>query len=138
MTLQFGFLGLGFMAATHIQALAHVPGTSVGAICNPSGRNLDGDLTRVGGNVGDPNGVRLDMTQVRAYQDVSEFLADPAIHIVDITTPTKTHIELAIAALKAGKHVLVEKPMTRTAEEGRRLADAAREAATRGVFLIKL
>ncbi len=136
MTLQFGFLGLGFMAATHIQALAHVPGASVGAICNPSGRNLDGDLTRVGGNVGDPNGVRLDMTQVRAYQDVSEFLADPAIHIVDITTPTKTHIELAIAALKAGKHVLVEKPMTRTAEEGRRLADAAREAATRGVFLM--
>ena len=73
MTLQFGFLGLGFMAATHIQALAHVPGASVGAICNPSGRNLDGDLTRVGGNVGDPNGVRLDMTQVRAYRDVSEF-----------------------------------------------------------------
>ncbi|MEY3536461.1 MAG: hypothetical protein RLZZ582_2037, partial [Verrucomicrobiota bacterium] len=36
MTLQFGFLGLGFMAATHIQALAHVPGTAVGAICNPS------------------------------------------------------------------------------------------------------
>jgi len=136
MTLQFGFLGLGFMAATHIQALAHVPGTAVGAICNPSGRNLDGDLTRVGGNVGDPNGVRLDMTQVRAYRDVSEFLADPAIHIVDITTPTKTHMELAIAALKAGKHVLVEKPMTRTAEEGRRLAEAAREAATRGVFLM--
>ena len=136
MTLQFGFLGLGFMAATHIQALAHVPGTAVGAICNPSGRNLDGDLTRVGGNVGDPNGVRLDMTQVRAYRDVSEFLADPSIHVVDITTPTKTHVELAIAALKAGKHVLVEKPMTRTAEEGRRLAAAAREAAARGVFLM--
>ena len=136
MTLQFGFLGLGFMAATHIKALAHVPGTAVGAICNPSGRNLEGDLTRVGGNVGDPDGVRLDISKVRAYRDVAEFLADPDIQVVDITTPTKTHLELAIAALKAGKHVLVEKPMTRTSADGRRLAEAAEAAAARGVFLM--
>ncbi len=136
MQFQFGFLGLGFMAATHIQALAKVPGVAVGAICNPSGRNLDGDLTRVGGNVGDPNGVRLDMSRVRAYRDMDAFLADPGIHVVDITTPTKTHVDLAIAALKAGKHVLVEKPMTRTAADGRRLAEAAAEAARRGVFLM--
>jgi predicted dehydrogenase len=136
MQLQFGFLGLGFMAATHIQALAKVPGAEVGAICNPSGRNLDGDLTRVGGNVGDPNGVRLDMSRVRAYRDVDAFLADPQIQVVDITTPTKTHVDLAIAALQAGKHVLLEKPMTRTAAEGHRLVEAAREAARRGVFLM--
>lgn len=136
MQLQFGFLGLGFMAATHIKALAQVPGAEVGAICNPSGRNLDGDLTRVGGNVGDPNGVRLDMAKVRAYRSVSDLLADPAVQVVDITTPTRTHLDLAVAALEAGKHVLVEKPMTRTAEDGRRLAAAASEAARRGVFLM--
>lgn len=136
MTLQFGFLGLGYMAATHIKALAQVPGTSIAAICNPSGRNLDGDFTKVGGNVGDPNGLRLDMAKIKAYRDIGEFLADPSVHVVDITTPTKSHLELALAALKAGKHVLLEKPMTLTAAEGRTLADAAAEAEKRGVFLM--
>lgn len=136
MPLQFGFLGLGFMAATHIKALASVPNASVGALCNPSGRNLDGDLSAVGGNVGDPNGLKLDMSQIRAYRTVDELLADPLIQVVDITTPTKTHLQFALAALKAGKHVLVEKPMARTAIEGRQLAAAAAQAAANGVFLM--
>jgi predicted dehydrogenase len=136
MTLQFGFLGLGFMAATHMKALAQVPGAGIAAICNPSGRNLDGDFTKVGGNVGDPNGLRLDMSKVKAYRDIGEFLADPNVQVVDITTPTKSHLELAVAALKAGKHVVLEKPMTRTAAEGRALAEAAAVAEKRGIFLM--
>jgi predicted dehydrogenase len=136
MSIGFGFIGLGFMAATHIRALAKAPGTHVAAICNPSGRNLDGDLTRVGGNVGDPDGVRLDMARVRAYRDPAAVLADPEVRVVDITTPTRTHLDLALAALAAGKHVVLEKPMTRTAAEGRRLVAAAREAAARGVHLM--
>jgi predicted dehydrogenase len=136
MMLNFGFLGLGFMAATHLKALRSVPDTAVKAICNPSGRNLDGDLRGVTGNVGDPGGVQLDMSGIAAYRDPAALFADPTIHVVDITTPTKTHVAYALAALEAGKHVLLEKPVARTAAEAWVLGEAAAKAAKRGVFLM--
>jgi predicted dehydrogenase len=62
---------------------------------------------------------------------VEELLADPELDAVAISTPVDSHFRLASAALAAKKHVLVEKPMTRTADEGRRLIElAAREGRT--------
>jgi predicted dehydrogenase len=125
--LNIGIVGTGFMAVTHIKALRQIPEARVAAICNPSGRNLDGDFSNVFGNVGTGTPVRLDMREVKAYRDFTALLADPEIHVVDITTPTHLHLEQAIAALRAGKHVLCEKPLARTAAEARTLvAEAAR------------
>ncbi|WP_394771029.1 Gfo/Idh/MocA family protein [Lacisediminihabitans sp.] len=56
------------------------------------------------------------------------------IDLVDICSPGSTHVEIAIAALEAGKHVLCEKPLANTVDEARRMADAARRAAARGVY----
>jgi predicted dehydrogenase len=56
------------------------------------------------------------------------------IDLVDICTPGDTHAEIATAALEAGKHVLVEKPMANTLAEAERMAAAAADAATRGVL----
>jgi predicted dehydrogenase len=134
--INVGIIGTGFMTAAHLKAYAKVPGVRVAALCNPSGRNLDGDFSRVAGNVGDQAALRLDMTVVKAFREVAALLADPDIHAIDICTPTKTHVELALAALAAGKHVLLEKPMARTAAEAKKIADAASEAAQRGVFLM--
>jgi predicted dehydrogenase len=53
------------------------------------------------------------------------------IGLVDICSPGATQVEIAIAALEAGKHVLCEKPLANTVEEARRMADAARRAAAR-------
>jgi len=47
-----GIIGLGFMAATHIKAYRQVEGARVAALCNPSGGHLDGDFSKVSGNVG--------------------------------------------------------------------------------------
>ncbi|WP_298461130.1 Gfo/Idh/MocA family protein [uncultured Cellulomonas sp.] len=55
------------------------------------------------------------------------------VDLVDICTPGDTHAEMAVAALAAGKHVLVEKPMANTLEEATTMTVAAREAAGRGV-----
>ncbi|WP_043477889.1 Gfo/Idh/MocA family protein [Arthrobacter sp. SPG23] len=55
------------------------------------------------------------------------------IHIVDICAPGWMHAEIAIAALEAGKHVLVEKPLANTLAEAEAMADAARAARERGV-----
>ena len=112
--MNVGIIGLGFMAATHIRAYREVEGVRVAALCNPSGRHLDGDFSNVAGNVGAKDPVRLDMAAVKATRDVAEFLHDPELHIIDICAPTKAHEELATTALGAGKHVLCEKPLART------------------------
>lgn len=63
-----------------------------------------------------------------------EVIARDDIDIVDICTPGGTHAEIAIAALQAGKHVLVEKPLANTLAEAEQMAGAARQAEARGVL----
>jgi predicted dehydrogenase len=61
----------------------------------------------------------------RACADVAALLAEPTVDAVAIATPVYTHFDLALAALRAGKHVLVEKPMTRTSAEAAQLIEEA-------------
>jgi predicted dehydrogenase len=65
---------------------------------------------------------------IRATSSYEEVLADPAVAGVAIATPAATHFDLVRAALEAGKHVLVEKPLTASAAEGHKLADLARRS----------
>ena len=62
---------------------------------------------------------------VAATSSFDEVLADPEVAAVAIATPAATHFDLVRAALEAGKHVLVEKPLTPTVDEGRKLAELA-------------
>lgn len=66
-----------------------------------------------------------DYSTVRVAGSVDEVLADPAVSAVAIATPAATHYQVVMAALEAGKHVLVEKPLAPTFEEGRLLVEAA-------------
>ena len=125
-----GIVGLGYMAATHLKAYRHLDGYRVAALCNPSGRNLDGDFSSVAGNIGPAEPLRLDMTRVKPYRNFADLLGDSAVQLVDICSPTHTHPELAIAALEAGKHVLCEKPLARTSKLARQIAEAAARAKT--------
>lgn len=116
------------MAATHLKACRQIPGIRVVALCNPSGRHLDGDFSGVQGNVGSEDAVRLDMNAIGAYRDVDAFLRHPGLDLVDICSPTLAHADQSLRALAAGKHVLCEKPVARTSQEARRVAEAARES----------
>ncbi|WP_240747168.1 Gfo/Idh/MocA family oxidoreductase [Microbacterium sp. K24] len=60
-----------------------------------------------------------------AYEAMPELLADPSIDAVYIATPHATHASIAVAALESGKHVLIEKPLAVSADEGRRIAEAS-------------
>lgn len=66
--------------------------------------------------------------------DIAAVLKRDDIHLVDVSTPNDSHAPLSIAALKAGKHVLCEKPMSNTVAEAVAMTAAAEEAATKGVL----
>ncbi len=108
--MKIGVLGLGFMGSTHLQALETIPGVEIAAVMDADEARLSGDLSGIMGNLGGP-GRRMDFSRARKYRTVGEILADPDLDAVDICLPTSFHAPVAIQALRAGKHVLVEKPM---------------------------
>ncbi|MGI8989180.1 MAG: Gfo/Idh/MocA family protein [Bryobacteraceae bacterium] len=108
--MRIAVLGLGFMGSTHLKALKNVPEAELVAVVSGDETKLSGDLRAIQGNLGGP-GERMDFSAVRKYKTVPEALRDPEIEAVDICLPTDQHASVAIDALRAGKHVLVEKPM---------------------------
>ena len=98
------------MGSTHLKALRSIPGVEIVAVCSVDERSLTGDLSGIQGNIGGP-GEKYDFSAVKKFREVEPLLADEDIDAVDICLPTNLHAEVAIEALKSGKHVLVEKPM---------------------------
>jgi len=131
--IQIGMIGMGFMGRVHYETYAKLPQANVTAIADTDPRRAGGDLSGVWGNLGDGISKSLPMDRITGMTDWSKLLAMPEIDVIDICTPTTTHAEIAIAALSAGKHVLCEKPLARTADEAVQIAQAAENAA--GYFM---
>lgn len=93
------------------------------AICDPSPERAQELAALL--STGQANGGQAPVT---AYTEVEQALADPRVEAVDICTPHPTHADLALQALAAGRHVLVEKPLATTLGDGRRVVAAARAA----------
>lgn len=125
--MKIGVAGLGFMGSTHLGAWKGVPGAEVVAISDPKPHRLSGDLSDIQGNLGGP-GERQDFSRMRAYRNYEEVAADPDVEAVDICLPTGLHLPAALAALREGKHVLVEKPMALSGEQCEEMIRAARKA----------
>jgi predicted dehydrogenase len=120
--MKVAVLGLGFMGSVHARAL----GSRLGAVYSKDARKLTGDLSAVKGNL-DGAGGTLDFSSVTPYHSIDALLADSAIDAVDVCLPTDLHETVAIHALRAGKHVLVEKPMALDrASADRMIAEADR------------
>ncbi|VAX39416.1 hypothetical protein MNBD_PLANCTO03-906, partial [hydrothermal vent metagenome] len=130
-----GIIGLGFMGRTHIAAYKAAAEAGYAcrlvAVCDRNGACLDGSGNASGNlDTGNTAEQLFDPEQVACHADPAKFFADPAVHLVSICTHTDTHVEMALRALEAGKHVLVEKPLALTSTEARRVAEAARRAGT--------
>lgn len=132
-TVNVGVAGIGFMGATHIKSYLKIPGARLAAICDATRLPAGGDLSHIAGNIGDAKPLQLDMTQVKGYAKFEELLADPDIDLIDLCVPTPQHHPLCLAALKAGKHVVCEKPLARTSALCREIAAAAAQA--KGYFM---
>lgn len=96
MGLGFGIVGCGMIANFHARAIADVKGAKLVACFDTIASSADRLAAQTG---------------CRAYHVLDEMLADPDVNVVTIGTPSGAHLEPAIAAAKAGKHVIVEKPL---------------------------
>lgn len=132
-TVNVGVVGLGFMGVTHLRAYQQIPGVRIAAICDAICLPEDGDFSKIKGNVGPADPLKLDMTGVKATRNMEDLLADPAIDLIDLCVPTLAHPKLAVAALKAGKHVVCEKPLARDVAAAREIVTAVDEA--KGFFM---
>lgn len=125
-------VGLGFMGVTHIQVYQKLKTARIVAVCDSARAPVNGVLPGVAGNITGSDAIDLGR-QLRVYRTLEELLADPEVELVDLCVPTALHPQQAIAALKAGKHVLCEKPLALTSAKARSMVRAARAA--RGFFM---
>ncbi len=109
-----GVVGYGYWGPNLVRNFAQHPASRVVAVCDRREDRLAECGERVPG--------------ARLTGQYGELLDDPQVEAVAIATPVSTHHPLAMRALAAGKHVLVEKPMTRTTAEADELIEAARRA----------
>jgi predicted dehydrogenase len=106
--IRIGIVGMGFMGMIHYLASRRLRGARVTAICSRDPKKLAGDWRGIRGNFGPP-GQQMDLSKIKKYNRLDALLEDPSIDLVDVCNPTHLHATTANAALKAGKHVLVEK-----------------------------
>src|SRR3954469_19570981 len=115
-TIGVGIIGFGRIGAEHAGWLERAAG--IRAVAVADGTPARADLAQGRG--------------LRVYTTVEQLLGDRGVSVVLVATPTAMHFEHAMAALAAGKHVMVEKPMGLDLLQSRRMVE---EAETRGVVL---
>src|SRR5579884_511301 len=124
---RIGLAGVGFMGLIHFLAARRVEGAAVTAIHSRDPKKLAGDWRGIRGNFGPP-GEQMDLGPVHRHARYGDLLADPDVDLVDVCTPTGQHEAMTIAALEAGKHVLVEKPIALETAAADRMVAAAKQA----------
>jgi predicted dehydrogenase len=113
MATGFGIIGCGMIANFHAKAIGDIRGAKVAACFDMVPAAAD----RFAQQQGCP-----------AYYDLDAMLADPAVEIVTICTPSGAHLEPALAAARAGKHVIVEKPLEVTLKRCDKIIQACNQA----------
>jgi predicted dehydrogenase len=112
-SVRAGVIGTGFIGPVHVEALRRL-GVNVTAICDV-------------GDLGVQAAAKLAIPL--AFADYRDLLASPDVDVVHITAPNRFHCEMSLAALRAGKHVVCEKPLAMNTRETKRIVEAAKKAA---------
>jgi len=117
--IKIGVIGYGYWGPNLVRNFMAAPGSAVTSVCDL----LEERLTPL----------QKLYPSLKTVSCSSDLINDPTIDAVVIATPVSSHFDLAMAALKAGKHVLVEKPLAARSDQARRLID---EAAARKLVLL--
>jgi predicted dehydrogenase len=114
--LNVGVIGLGYFGERHSRIYHRIPNANLVAVCD-----LDAEkASKLGAELG-----------AEAYSDYQQLLDRPDIEAVSLTVPDRKHVDVAIAAAKAGKTILLEKPLAHNAEGARAIVDAVEAAGCR-------
>lgn len=124
---RIGVVGIGFMGRIHFLASHGLTNARVAAICSRDAEKRAGDWRKTRGNFGPEPGL-VDLSNVKKYSNATELFTDPEIDLIDICTVTDQHATLAIQALRAGKHVLVEKAIALTTADADAMLASAKAA----------
>jgi predicted dehydrogenase len=111
--LKAAVIGAGYIAREHLDALRSLPGVAIEAVCDLSPVMAEATAEEFGANAW--------------FTDHRRMLAEVRPDVVHVTTPPKSHVRLALDALEADAHVLVEKPIALNEEDLGKLASIARE-----------
>jgi len=111
-----GIIGCGGIAnGKHMPSLHQIPNVRMVAFCDIIPEKAEKAAKEYG------------VEGAKVYTDYKELLKDETIEVVHVLTPNKEHADITVDALHAGKHVMCEKPMAKTAEDARRMVAAAKE-----------
>ncbi|RSL59607.1 hypothetical protein CEP51_013892 [Fusarium floridanum] len=117
--IKVGIIGYGFAAKNfHIPFISNVPDLEIIAILQRA-QVPDGSSATPGTHC------KLDFPSVRHYRSADEFFADPDIDLVVVATQHDTHASFAEQALRAGKHVVVDKPFAESSDQANHVIDLA-------------
>jgi predicted dehydrogenase len=110
--LRVGVVGLGVMGKNHARVLDELPGVTLVGVADPDGAQVEFVTSRLG----------------CAGFSTLDALMDAGIDALTIAAPTQLHTQIALQAIARGIHVLIEKPIAQTVEDGQRILDAAARA----------
>lgn len=125
---KVGIIGLGFMGTTHLDIYRASGKAEVAAVADTNAAKLLGDISSVAGNIGGGKCSSIDLTNVAVYDDGMKLINDPAVELVDICLPVFLHKKFALAAIKAGKHLLCEKPLAMNSDDAAEIVNAAKKS----------
>ncbi|MGC9317258.1 MAG: Gfo/Idh/MocA family protein [Armatimonadota bacterium] len=115
--LHYGVIGAGIQGEKHIQVIDLMPNTTLVGVCDAQQERARSAALKHGAQ--------------HAVSDWEQLLAIDEIEAVSIALPDHLHREVAVAALEAGKHVLLEKPMATTVEDAEAIVEAQRASGTK-------
>jgi predicted dehydrogenase len=129
--LSVGVIGMGMMGSTHLDVYGKMAGKGVriAAVADIDPDRLHG-RNQAAGNVPGQAAGGVDLSKAKRYAEGMQLIVDPEVEVVDICLPTPLHFQFTEAALKVGKHVLVEKPLCRTAADAKKLAASSAKVQT--------
>ena len=113
--MKIGLIGLGAMGRMHFDCWQKSPHGQLVAVSDRNPKLLAGEWGGAEFNLGDQAAALVSFDDMALYPEAEQLLADPHVEAVDICMPTPFHARLSIAAMRAGKHVFCEKPMSLSA-----------------------
>ena len=109
--IRIGIIGYGYWGPNLLRNFSELPGATAVAVADLDPKK--------------PALVQKRYPAIKTTADFQELMNDPSIDAIAIATPVSTHFELGMAALKAGKHVWIEKPVAETSLQARKLMEEA-------------